>query len=122
MFQSPTILVIGIASNICFFSILAYFKHPKLVCNPIAVHHIHPGKGLYIQMGPNPVTTSISIPLESKDLGPMWVQGTCVPRMGKSIQFFLKIKLGQIFMGKDAIGNNLIKTEGIYLLRNNKIC
>ena len=63
----------------------AYFKHPKLVCNPIAKHHIQTGKGLYIQTGYNPARHHISIPLESKGLSPMWVQGTCVPRMGKSI-------------------------------------
>lgn len=69
----------------------AYFKHPKLVCNPIAKHHIQTGKGLYIQTGYNPARHHISIPLESKGLSPMWVQGTCVPRMGKSIILYKKI-------------------------------
>lgn len=66
-----------------FYTITAYFKHPKLVCNPIAAHHINPGKGLYILTGVVDSTiTSISIPLESRELSSMWVQGTCVPRMG----------------------------------------
>ncbi|XP_076114026.1 uncharacterized protein LOC143082289 [Mytilus galloprovincialis] len=65
-----------------FYTITAYFKHPQLVCNPIAKHHIQTGKGLYIQTGLDPIVNHMSIPLESKQLGPMWVQGTCVPRMG----------------------------------------
>ncbi|KAK3101821.1 hypothetical protein FSP39_006599 [Pinctada imbricata] len=63
-----------------YFTITAYFKHPKLVCNPIA--KVQAGKGLYIQTGKDPVINHKQIPMEAKDLDDNWKRADCLPSMG----------------------------------------
>ena len=60
----------------------AYFKHPKLICSPIA-KNAHPGKGLYIQMGYNVEHDFMRIPMESRHLDRQWKKGSCRPQMGE---------------------------------------
>ena len=69
-----------------FFS--AYFKHPKLICSPIASKGVSPGRGLYIQMGYNLENHYLHIPKEVRNLTPLWRKGNCVPMMGKSNSLF----------------------------------
>ncbi|XP_069131936.1 uncharacterized protein [Argopecten irradians] len=78
----PPIMIGDIIDSIQMYTVTAYFKHPKLICNPIARIGITLGKGLYIQMGPNPVTMFQEIPMYSKDLNPIWQPGSCIPTMG----------------------------------------
>ncbi|XP_041365630.1 uncharacterized protein LOC121380738 [Gigantopelta aegis] len=61
--------------------ITAYFKHPSLICSPYA-YNVHPGKGLFIQMGYNVEKQYERIPLESRRLSSQWKQGSCIPKMG----------------------------------------
>ncbi|PVD33422.1 hypothetical protein C0Q70_04678 [Pomacea canaliculata] len=70
------------------FTITAYFKHPKLICSPIAVN-AHPGKGLYIQRGYDVEHDYEKIPMESKHLSSEWKKGSCRPQMG--VHYFKKL-------------------------------
>ena len=63
----------------------AYFKHPSLICSPVVQPGVDPGRGLYIQMGFDPVTHYEHIPLQSHNLSPLWVPGECRPQMGNYI-------------------------------------
>ena len=62
--------------------ISAYFKHPQLICSPVASKGVSPGRGLYIQMGHNPENEYLHIPKEERYLAPMWTKGNCLPMMG----------------------------------------
>ncbi|OWF41685.1 uncharacterized protein LOC110462080 [Mizuhopecten yessoensis] len=78
----PPIMIGDIIDGIQMYTVTAYFKHPKLICNPIARIGITLGKGLYIQMGPDPVTMYQQIAMHAKDLSPIWKPGSCIPTMG----------------------------------------
>lgn len=70
-----------------FINFSAYFKHPRLVCNPGA-RDAKPYKGLYIQMGDDPERDYMEIPLKLKDLSSDWKEAGCVTKMGKHGFFF----------------------------------
>ncbi|XP_060068306.1 uncharacterized protein LOC132548456 [Ylistrum balloti] len=78
----PPIMIGDIIDGIQMYTVTAYFKHPKLICNPIARIGITLGKGLYIQMGSDPVTMYQQIAMHAKDLSPIWRPGSCIPNMG----------------------------------------
>lgn len=63
------------------YTLTAYFKHPRLVCNPGA-RDAKPYKGLYIQMGDDPERDYMEIPLKLKDLSRDWKEAGCVTKMG----------------------------------------
>ncbi|KAK3593937.1 hypothetical protein CHS0354_011546 [Potamilus streckersoni] len=92
-----------------YYIITAYFKHPKLICSPIATADVSPGKGLYIQTGFDLENDFLRIPLESKFLSSMWKKGPCLPLMG--VHYFMNLdydlpceKLYPVFLTYDIEG------------------
>lgn len=98
------------SKGILYYTVTAYFKHPKLICSPIAPKSVHPGRGLYIQMGFDPENDFLHIPKESRHLSPLWMQGNCVPMMGT--HYFMNLsqnlpceKIYPLFLMYDMEGN-----------------
>ncbi|KAL3841578.1 hypothetical protein ACJMK2_019699 [Sinanodonta woodiana] len=98
------------SKGILSYSVIAYFKHPKLICSPIATAGVSPGKALYIQMGSDLENDFLQIPLESKNLSPIWKKGPCLPLMG--VHYFMNLdpqlpceKLYPVFLMYDMEGH-----------------
>ncbi|XP_053385263.1 uncharacterized protein LOC123537501 isoform X2 [Mercenaria mercenaria] len=98
------------AKGILYYTVTAYFKHPKLICSPMAPKGVTPGRGLYIQMGFNPEHDFLHIPRENRHLSPLWRRGNCVPMMGT--HYFMNLsqnlpceKIYPLFLMYDMEGN-----------------
>ncbi|GAB1602714.1 uncharacterized protein LOC106868193 [Argonauta hians] len=63
------------------YTLTAYFKHPRLICNPGA-QNAKKYKGLYIQMGNDPEKDYMQIPLNLNELSHEWKKAECVTKMG----------------------------------------
>lgn len=98
------------AKGILYYTVTAYFKHPKLICSPMAPKGVNPGRGLYIQMGFNLERDYLHIPQENRHLSPLWTRGNCVPMMGT--HYFMNLsqelpceKIYPLFLMYDMEGN-----------------
>ncbi|XP_052798799.1 uncharacterized protein LOC128230514 [Mya arenaria] len=78
----PVLKGIRDSNGILYYTVTAYFKHPRLICSPVTPKGVLPGRGLYIQMGYDPEDDFYHIPRDATQLSPLWRKGNCRPQMG----------------------------------------
>eukprot|EP00106_Octopus_bimaculoides_P001401 XP_014768843.1 PREDICTED: uncharacterized protein LOC106868193 [Octopus bimaculoides] len=81
-----------IKKDVKLYTLTAYFKHPRLICNPGA-QDAKEYKGLYIQMGNDPEKEYMEIPLKLEKLSKEWKKAECVAKMGTHYFMNLSKKL-----------------------------
>ncbi|WAR01869.1 hypothetical protein MAR_008427, partial [Mya arenaria] len=64
----PVLKGIRDSNGILYYTVTAYFKHPRLICSPVTPKGVLPGRGLYIQMGYDPEDDFYHIPRDATQL------------------------------------------------------
>ena len=71
--------------------VTAYFVDPNVICTAGRDESKYVGDSLHIQTGASP-SSLMTIPLKEDDVAKTnWVYGKCVPGMGKSVKFDIKM-------------------------------